>query len=532
MYPNALRRTATVAVAVLSSVALLAGCATSGGSESDDVGEGTIGIIGNQPSGGEPVSGGTLSYASASPVTTLDPIKGRPSGFLGGTEMAAIYDLLMRYDWETRSYQPQLAESLSESADNLTWTLKLRPGVTFSDGSPLDAAAVVSNTNRFTAGKGSGSELFAETVTSVEPTDQLTVIYSLNRPWKEFPATLVAGYGLVVADSSYAGENFTPIGAGAFTMEKFTPGSEIVLKPRADYWGGKPNIDELKFVDIQGEQPKVEALRTGGIQMTYLRNADSVAIAAAEFPGYYEAVNTTEAVLINTRENRPGSDLRVRQAISLAMDPVVINQRARAGAGEVADGLFQSWSNWFSESANKKFDPDAARTLLDEAKAQGYDGKLTYVTPQNIEDKDIALAVQSMLQTVGFTVDIQYISSTTDLVKTLFVTHDFDLSGGGWGVSDDVPLNRLYGALATGTRNNIGAYSNPDLDKALVEAQTATNDEERKAAFATVQTVVNDSVPFVPWAAGANFVPWRSNVHGVVVSTDGLALFDKVWISD
>lgn len=522
----------TKAGAVAAAVSLLmAGCASGGSVGGDDTELGAVGVIGTQSETGDPVDGGVLSFASYSPITTLSPIKGRPSGFLGGTEMAAVYDLMMRYDAATDAYVPQLAQSLTESPDHLTWTLRLRPDVKFSDGTPLDAAAVVFATNLYNEGGGSGSELFTQTVTAVEAVDPVTVEYRLSRPWAEFPATLVSGYGMIPAPSSYAGGEFTPIGAGPFTLDKFTPGSEVLLKANPTYWGGKPHLDSLKFVEIQGEQAKLDALKSGGIQAAYLRKAATVNAAKAEFPGYYESVSVTDAMQINSREGRPGSDLRVRQAISMALDPELMIDRARGGEGQAGTGLFEPWSEWYADVPDLGHDLDAARTLLDQAKADGYDGNLVLVTPQTPDETDASRAAQAMLQNVGFTVDVRYISTLTDLVRTLFITHDFDLSNGGWGVDDAVPVNRLYGALASGSRNNVGGFSDPQVDQALIKVQTATTDEERKHAFAELQTLFNETVPFVVWGSGANFVPWAPNVHGVKTSTDGLTLFDQAWIA-
>ncbi|WP_328825595.1 ABC transporter substrate-binding protein, partial [Tomitella gaofuii] len=145
------------AAAMLASTALLAGCASNGGGSGSGGSGGSegaqitkAGVIGDQAEPGQPVSGGTLSFAGYSMPSSLDPTKTQPAGSTGGTEMANIYDLLVRYDADKQQYVPQLAESLTESDDHLTWTIGLREGVTFSDGTPLDAQAVVDSMNRFT----------------------------------------------------------------------------------------------------------------------------------------------------------------------------------------------------------------------------------------------------------------------------------------------------------------------------------------------------------------------------------------------
>lgn len=525
------RRTGIIAIVI--SGLFLAGCTANSGvsgtaSTSDT---GTPQIIGNQSDGGSPVEGGTLNFASASPVAKLDPITGSPSGLLGGTEMAAIYDTLVRWEPTTQNYEPQLAKSLTQSDDHLTWTLGLRDGVSFSDGTVLDAAAVVDSTNRYNAGKGASSDLFNNGVTSVVATDPATVVYTLNRPWPEFPSLLTFGHGMITTANSYAGEQFTPIGAGPFIVDQFSPGSELVLSPKSDYWGGKPKIDKLKFVDISGSQAKIEALQSGGIQMTLLRQPDAVATATTMFPGYLEPVSVIDAGQINTREGHPGSDVRVRKALALAVDADVLNGRVHNGKMNAATDLFPSGSKWHGNVSGLSYDPDQAKTFLDEAKADGYDGNISFVTPQTPEAISRALAVQAMWQAVGFNVEIKYLSSTTDQVRTLYITHDFDVSSGGNGVWDAAPMSRLYSSLASGSARNTGGFSDPETDRILGEIMSATNDSDKLAAIDRLQTEINATVPIMVWGAGNNFVPWTDNVHGAKPGLDSLVLFDKVWLS-
>ncbi|WP_024793670.1 ABC transporter substrate-binding protein [Tomitella biformata] len=529
------RRIGTIAVAAIASGVLLAGCASngdSGGSTTTgpQTETGAVGIIGDQGDGGSPVEGGTLSFAGYSPVASLDPTKTQPAGSTGGTEMAAVYDLLVRYDAKTDSYEPQLAKELKESDDRLTWTLKLRDGVTFSDGTPVNADAVVSSTNRFNEGHGGNSQAFTAGVKSVEATDEHTVVYTMNQPWTEFPSMLTFGHGMVVAPSSDGPDGtFTPIGAGAYTFESMTPGAELVLKARSDYWNGKPHLDTLKFVDIKDDQPKIDALNTGGIQMAFLRNAAAIDTAKATLPGFYETNSLADVVQINQREGRPGADVRVRQAMQLAIDPEVIDVRAKEGKGLPGNEIFQSWSKWHNIDA-PSLNTDEATTLVDAAKADGWDGKITYFTVQAQASQATALAIQAMLAPIGIDVTIEYAASVTDVVKRLYVDKDFDISTGAYSISDEAPFTRLFSALNSTSTNNILGVNDPKMDQILSDIQTAKDDEAKLTAITALQTEVNETVPYLPLAAGANFVPWTDNVYGVKPNSDAIVLLDGAWI--
>lgn len=177
-------------------------------------------------------------------------------------------------------------------------------------------------------------------------------------------------------------------------------------------------------------------------------------------------------------------------------------------------------------------DIEAARKLVDEAKADGYDGKLTFAALSDPASTDLALAMQSLLQNVGFEVEIQPNATKNDIAKVFYVTHDFDVSVAGTAVPDSAPLLRLQGLLTTGSSQNVSGYSNPTMDEVIFQIQTAGTEDERRAGFEKMQTILNEDVPILPLGSGANFITWAPNVHDAKSGMDGLTLFDKVWISD
>lgn len=139
----------SLVAAVVASALVLAGCANSDGDgESGDTRTPpAVGLVGNQEGTPGPVPQLTFSVQALAAV--LDPAKTAARGGSGGDEFAAVYDVLLRYDDQSGEYQPRLAQSLTADGGGMAWTLKLRPGVTFSDGTPLDANAVVASINRY-----------------------------------------------------------------------------------------------------------------------------------------------------------------------------------------------------------------------------------------------------------------------------------------------------------------------------------------------------------------------------------------------
>ena len=216
--------------------------------------------------------------------------------------------------------------------------------------------------------------------------------------------------------------------------------------------------------------------------------------------------------------------------MQMTIDPTVVDTRAKNGEGMPGTEMFQSWSKWHNDIAPVPLDTDKAKALVDEAKADGFDGKITYFTTQTQSGQATALAIQAMLQPVGIDVSIEYGASVTDVVKRLYVDKDFDIATGSYSIADPAPFTRLYSALNSTSSNNIIGVNDPTMDKILSDVQTAKDDDAKRTALAELQTEVNSTAPFLPLAAGVSFVPWTDNVYGVVPSLDAIMLLDQAWI--
>ncbi|TSD44771.1 ABC transporter substrate-binding protein [Rhodococcus sp. KBS0724] len=529
------RRLAAVTLAITASM-FLASCAdngSSGGGESVESGSALkIGMVNEQADAGTPTTGGTLTFSGYSAVTSLDPAKIQVAGATGGSELSAIYDVLMRYDPIEQTFVPQLAQSLEPSSDSKTWTLKLRDGVKFSDGTTLDSKAVVDSINRYVNNKAAQSSLWAAKVASMDTPDATTVVFNLVDPWTGIQSMLSTGPGMIVAPAAQQGDQFTPIGAGAFTLERFAPNEELLLAARPDYFGGAPKVDKLKLISIVGAQPTSEALKTGGIDAAYMRTLTPILdLIENGNPGFIDIPSLGYIANVNMAEGRPGSDLRVRQAMALAIDPETLNTRVNNGKGLPGQEIFQDTSRWHNDVAPTGVDPAKAKELLDQAKADGYDGKVTFLSIQEPSAQATALGVQAMLNAVGFDAQIEYVTGAGDLVKRMYVDHDYDMSTAAGSLSEADPFERLYTGIKSGGRNNVTNYADAEMDVLLDQLGVATNDEDKKAVLAKIQERATETVPWIVWGNVPTFDVWNQNVHGLKQSIDGIMLFDSVWKS-
>lgn len=530
------RHNGRLMLAVIGVAAVLAGCASSGGDPvSTDSGDGIVkaGVVNQQSDAGPAVGGGQITVGVMALMPSLDPTKTSARGSTGGTEMAAIFDVLMQYDTETDEYKPRLAKSLEASGDGLSWTMKIRDGVTFSDGSPYDAAAVVASIDRYNAGRGNGAALWLQSVDRSEVVDPQTVVFHLNDPWPSFPSMLAFGHGMIVAPAAQQGETFTPIGAGPFVQERFAPNEERILKARDDYWDGAPNLDGLRFVALNGPQENVESLNSGGIDVAVVRgNSKSIEdVQNAGYPGFMTVLNSGAAELINNRDGHPGADVRVRQAIAHALDTALIDERAESGQGLPGTAFFGPTSRWHGDVAGVAYDPDKARELLAAAKADGYDGKLNYRFLQEPKDRAIGLAVQSLLQAVGFEVTNMPATDVSAMIADVYVKNDFDLAHAGIGLYDSIPVLGMEPTFNSKSTGNFAGYANPEMDALLLDLQQAKDADATRAVLDQIQALANETVPSVPISAMPELVVWQKHIHGIVPNATAIMMYDKAWKS-
>ncbi|MDJ0362585.1 ABC transporter substrate-binding protein [Rhodococcus sp. H29-C3] len=525
-------RLSSAIVLAAATALLLSSCASSEEAATSDAMAGVSGPVGSSADAGEPVSGGTLSFGSLALPATLDPARTMATGSTGGTEMAAIYDVLVRFDGQGGEFEPQLAEDLTASEDGKTWTLTLRDGVTFSNGESLDAEAVRWSIDRYVANRGPDSQLWKNAVSSISAPDDSTVIFELSSPWATFPNMLAMGPGMIVAAQSDQAENFTPIGAGPFVLESNKPNEQIQLERREGYWGGDAKLDGVRFLPSAGGQQQLDMFNTGQLEMFFTVEAGIVAdVVGAGNPGYLNVMNAGNDVLINNAEGRPGSDLRVRQALIKAVDPVAFDERTQDGIGRPSVALFSEASRWNTGAPASKYDPEGARSLLEEAKADGYDGKITFTTRQAPEAQARALAIQAMLNAVGFDAEVEFLNSTSDIIRVINVEKNYDLGQSALSIRDSAPFLKLYSVFHSGSTGNASGYSNPEMDELLGTLQKAGTQEEIQSAIDDIESLATETVPTLPLAAQDNLVVWQPEVQGASHSFADIMLLDEVWLS-
>lgn len=298
---------------------------------------------GGTPAAGPAKPGGTLRIGMPVPPTAVDPVTMHDGSAIAIVQLVADYLIWLDSDF---SLKPRLAEKWSAEKGNQQWAFTLRQVVTFSDGTPLDAAAVKASFDRLLdPAKNSAALAAFKTVLAqggVSVRDSATVVFTLQRPFSDFPYLVSAGnYNAVILKSDYAG-GFTSkaIGTGPFLLTDYNPSTGATLTRNPKYWQrGKPYLDGVRvkfYADAQAEQL---ALQGGDIDT--LAITDPSVIQEAGDVVLDRAPATSMTALTLRVDQHPFDRKEVRQAIAYALDRPAVNDAVDNGIAQLAnDHLF------------------------------------------------------------------------------------------------------------------------------------------------------------------------------------------------
>jgi len=533
---------------IIGLLGIAALAATACGDDSDDgatASEGTTSPASADEVCTEDRVGGTLAVGTYSEAGGLDPVvaagTGLGTGRVGATEGSAIFDVLVIHDSETGEYTPHLAEALTPNEDNTKWTLKLRPDITFDNGDPLDAQAVVTSMQRHTA-QSSRSTLRRGVVLiqQFEVTDPLTVVFHLAEPWGDFPMLLAASPGMItnqrVVDERGADFNRNPNGGGVgpYVVDRFMPGEVLVLKARENYWGGPVCVKELRFVNIVGGPATYEALEAGQLDVAFLPDGATINRARdADYEGLEWIIHSGSMLLMNTGlpgTDPPTSDLRVRQAIAHALDVDYINERQFDGYGLATTSLVHPDSPISPGVDGPEFNRQRATQLITQVKAEtGWDGSIRLLCNDPTDRRDAALAIETLLNAVGMQVQ-RTIGDTSQLIAGVVTNKDYDLACWSQNFTEaDVWFN--LGVFASNSPTNYSGIQDPAMDAALIDIRAARDSDELRAALGTMQERWNEIVPSAVWGAVETYIAHDDDVHGLVPTVRETFLFHDAYIS-
>lgn len=436
-----------------------------------------------------------------------------------------LYEGLLKYKPGTLEVAPGLAESWEVSDDGTVYTFKLRPGVTFHDGTPLNAEAVKFNFDRMLDDTHPFHDtgpfplsFFFSSVQMTEAVDEVTVKFTLNEPYAPFLSNLAYPTGLIVSPAAVAqyGADFgrNPAGTGPFKFGEWRSNEAVVIEKNPDYWGEPAGTDAVVFRPITDANTRVAEMLAGGIDMMVEVPPTALSeFQSADFQVVEQAGPHVWFLILNAKEG-PFADKRVRQAANYAINKEAIVNDVLEGTADVAAGPTPPAFAWaYDDSLSPyPYDPEKAKALLAEAGVAPGTEITFYVTEGGsgmLDPIPMGTAIQADLNAVGFDTKIETYEWNTFLGEVNpGLEGKADMAEMAWMTNDPDTLPFL--ALRTEAWPdaggfNSGYYSNPEVDKLLEEARVATDQGKRAELYMEMQRIVQDDAP---WVFVAN---WKQN---------------------
>lgn len=425
-----------------------------------------------------------------------------------------------------------LATEYSCSDDGLTWTVKIRDDVKFTDGEPLTASDVAFTFNTCRDESSVNDFTMLKEAVAVDDT---TVEFHMNEPYSIWPYTM-AIVGIVpehAYDENY-GQN--PIGSGRYIMKQWDKGQQVIFEANPDYYGEEPKIKKLTVLFME-EDAAMAAAMSGQADVAHTAASYSdqeidgyelLSVATVDNRGFNLPCTEPEEKDGITYGNSLTSDVKVRRAINLAIDREEMIKNVLNGYGTVAYSVCDKMP-WYNEEAVTEYDLDAAKALMEEAGwIEGDDG---------IREKDGEKAELTIMFSNGDSVRQALAEDSANQLRELGI--DVTTSGvgwdtaydqaqsepliWGWGAHSPMELYNIYHTIKDTGSAEYSPYANETVDKYMDEALASSNLEEsydlwKKAQWDGTTGITQEGD--IPWI-------WLCNIDHLYFVRDGLKVADQ-----
>ena len=467
----------------------------------------------------------TITFGQSTSILTLDPGRGAFTGYPAGYEAAlCLYDRLLDFDANMKIV-PQIAQSYQMSQDLKSCTLQLRAGVKFHDGTTCDAAAVKVFIERMMdKERNSTNRPLWDPIAGVEAPDTATVIIRTKAAFAQLPNTLAHGSGAIISPAAIqkfgdTGIAQNPVGAGPYMLDSFKAGQELTLKAFDGYWGGKPGADRIVFRFIAEPATRINALRTGGVDVIDSVPVQLVAqLTSGPKVEIVRRAGLRPMGLIMNLTRGPLMDVKVRQALNLAVPVETIAEKVFFGFAKAPDSPLAFDTVGYKSIAKSKFDQAGSRKLLADAgyKAGGggmleKDGKplsIALYTPEGLFPGDVSVTeiVAASLKQVGIDAGITKIERGAywDHLRQDKANLKWDLAMFGFNPSNASALYHLESLFKSNKDDNTkpdvwnaGRYRNEKVDALLAQANSDPDAAKQAAFLGEAQKLIWDDAPYL-----------------------------------
>ena len=478
-----------------------------------------------------PRPGGAFVSAQTTEATGLDPQL--VPAFSRSRRSPMMYNQLVRFDADMQPV-PELAESWEVSRDGLVWTFKLRQGVKFHDGQELTSADVKFTFDRLFERSPGKSDFIA--VDRVEPAGRHAVKFVTKEPFAGLLAALGGFWGFIISEAGikrHGDLNKAALGTGPFVLQDWKVEQQMVLTRHPQYFKkGLPYVDEVILRIIPDEANIVAALRTGQIHHAFLEDNKNFNLLKGEkgLTGHRSSRLGYDFLNINASRG-PLKDVRVRQAISWAVDRSQVLRVAASGFGRLTAPATAPMKQWQlpEDQWLRYYKPDldrAKRLMADAGQAAGFSVKLGVIPtfPTMVLGAPV---VAAQLKKIRINAEIENVEYAVWIKRWL--AKDFDLTMNTTpGYAD--PDTAFFRALHSTKGQNWNSWSVPELDQLLEEGRRTLEPRKRKEIYDRAQVLILENVPHL-WLFSADAIDFtQASVKGFRQHPTTLLYgFEGVW---
>lgn len=468
----------------------------------------------------EPQYGGTLVVGLEAETTNgLNPVNAQ-AAVSGHILFRALYDTLA-IEGPGGEAVPNLLESFSSNDDFSEWTLTLRPGITFHDGSPADSAALQRHFQEQSRGLLTGIIVSDWEVQDIEIVDDLTVKLILGRPYAALPNFLTSHLGYLGAPSMHdlgAEAARNPIGTGPFILEKWIPNEVTRMVRNPNYWRSDaegrqlPYLDALEFRPIPDTDVRFAALRAGDLDASSVNTGLRVDEYNDEFKTFWQgdSYNETTYLLLNN-SRAPYDNPEFRRALAQCTDRQTFNTVRWDGQVPATGPFSPGTPGYLEDSGFPAHDLAAGRATI--ARLGVSDVEIgTTIDSANLLNVEL---IAAMWRDCGLDVEITQVDQAEFI--TTAVGGDFTAFFWRQHESYDVAAERTWwhSKFGRGIALNFGRINNPAIDAALEEALTTKDLDRRRELAEAINRAFADQAHYI-WFYHSNWLfATQDHVHGI-----------------
>ncbi len=393
-----------------------------------------------------------------------------------------------------------LADSYTPSADGLSHTFVIRQGTTFHNGAPVTAEDVKYSFERY---RGNAAKFIKDKVATVETSGSRQVVFRLHKPWPDFLTYYagVTGAGWIVPKSyvesvGEAGFKKAPVGAGPYRFVSFNPGVELVLEAFEGYWRKPPTVKRLVLKVIPDETTRLAALKRGEVDIAYSIRGE-LAEELRRSPGL-----ELKPVIINSPfwlyfadqwdPKSPWHDVRVRKAVTFALDYNSINRALTLGHSLITGSIVPKGYDFYWQPPSPTFDQARARALLAEAGFPGGFDAGDYYCDSSYSN--LAEAALNNLQEVGIKARLRPIERAA-FTKGYSEKKYRNIIQGGSGAFGNA-ATRMETFVVKGGAYVYGSY--PDIDELFVKQADEVDRSRRETILHKMQQLIHERAVYAP----------------------------------